>query len=364
MRIRPCFCARLAHMPFKGKQIGRHVLNALMALSVLSGVAQIATRSATGDTWEFDALWQPIMYVSLITAIAVCLVELVAKDRQGNVHAARMFARALVALLIFAFGFDVLFIEDTPLSSTFVFQFVCVIAYQMRNDPNLDRHNPREGGFRGAIPLSFYNLFWIFVICSVAGLVGETIVSFFRDGHWESRAGLVIGPFSPIYGMGAVLITVALNRLEERKAIVLFVVAGVVGAAFEYFAGWFWESAFGIVAWSYESQPFNIHGHTSLLMACVWGAIGLVWMKALLPQVMKLVDLIPLRARVPLTLAFTVVLLVDAILTVICMNCWYLRKLGEPIETPWQEFCAQHFGDEFMQSRFETMSMWTSLADR
>ncbi len=230
--------------------------------------------------------------------------------------------------------------------------------------PSFGQRKPHDEGIRGAIPLSFYNLFWIFVICSVAGLFGETVVSFFRDGRWESRAGFVFGPFSPIYGMGAVLITVALNRLENRSVFALFAVGGIVGAAFEYFAGWFWESAFGIVAWSYEGQPFNFHGHTSLFMVGVWGTAGLLWMKVALPQVMKLIDRIPRRARKPLTLVFAVLLLSDAALTVACLDCWYLRELGVPVETPWQEFCARHFGDEFMQARFETMSMWTSLANR
>jgi len=216
---------------------------------------------------------------------------------------------------------------------------------------------------KGAIPLTFFNLFWIFVIASVVGLFAEVVVSYFADGRWESRAGLVFGPFSPIYGMGAVLFTVFLNLLRDKHPLVQFLIAGVVGASFEYFAGWFWESAFGIVAWSYYQQPFNV-GHTSLFMACVWGVIGTVWIRWALPAVMRLIDLIPMRARVPLTLVGAVFLLSDAVLTVVAMDCWYMRKLGAPIETPWQEFCAQYFDDAFMETRFETMSMWTSLSLR
>ena len=216
----------------------------------------------------------------------------------------------------------------------------------------------------GAIELSFFNLFWIFIIACVVGLLGETVVSFFRDGHWESRAGLIFGPLSPIYGVGALFITLALNRLHDCNPLVLFLVAGIVGAGFEYFAGWFWETNFGIVAWSYEGQPFNFHGHTSLAMACIWGLCGVLWMKLALPAVMKLINRIPQQVRTQATIVCATLLFVDVFLTFASIDCWFLRMSGAPIETPIQEFCVYYFNDQFMQSRFETMSMWTSLANR
>ena len=342
----------------------RHALNTLMLLSVFIGAVQVVSYAALRIDWRLVPLSQTLYYGFLIAGIGFCFVNLVRLDVRNDIRNARMISRALVALIVLALMFDVLFVAETPLSSNFILQFVLVTGYQMHNDPNLDRHNPREGGFKGLIPLSFFNLFWIFVVCSIAGLSIETVVSFFRDGQWESRAGFVFGPLSPIYGVGCVLITAALNRLYARRAIVQFLVAGIAGASFEYFAGWFFEAAFGIVAWSYEGQPFNFHGHTSLLMAGVWGAIGVLWMRFALPTIMSLIDRIPLRARTPLTMAATIVVLADAVLTVVCLDCWYLRKLGNPAETPWQQFCAQYFDDEFMQSRFETMSMWPSLSDR
>ena len=136
------------------RSFSHRALRVLMVVSVLAGIAQIAAYAALQADWEPGSVLRAAPYGAIAAAIAVCMSLLVANDRRGNVRAARMIARSLVALTLSAFFYDVMFVEDTPLSSVFVFQFVLVVAYQMSNDPNLDRHNPRDGGFRGAIPLS------------------------------------------------------------------------------------------------------------------------------------------------------------------------------------------------------------------
>ncbi len=115
-----------------------------------------------------------------------------------------------------------------------------------------------------AVPftLDLYHLMGVFTICCMVGLAGETVVSYFVDGRWESRAGFLWSPFSPIYGVGGVLMTVALKPIDRAPTTVLFGVAAFVGGCFEWVASWFWENAFGIVAWSYLDQPFNIGGRT------------------------------------------------------------------------------------------------------
>ena len=54
-------------------------------------------------------------------------------------------------------------------------------------------------------------LVWIFMGMSVVGLMGETLQHLVAFGELESRAGFIWGPFSPIYGLAAGLLTMLLE---------------------------------------------------------------------------------------------------------------------------------------------------------
>lgn len=221
-----------------------------------------------------------------------------------------------------------------------------------------------EGILARDFHLTFFHLFWIYTITSVLGLFGETLVSFPIDGVWKDRAGLVWGPFSPIFGVGALLMTVFLDRYRQRSWVAMFIAATILGGAFEWAAGTFWEQMFGFVAWSYQDQPFNIGGKTCLGIALVWGLAGLVWMKLLLPLVVGVIELIPERVRKPLTMVCFGLTLVDVAFTLGAFSCWFDRQAGLPVTDDFQRFFATWFGDDFMENRFQTISMYPSLAQR
>lgn len=226
------------------------------------------------------------------------------------------------------------------------------------------RHGAAPKDERRPVEVHFFHLVWLFLLVSFLGLFGETVVSFIVDGHWESRAGFVAGPFSPIYGVGAVLFTVFVNPLRSRSSIALFLSSALVGGLFEYIAGWFFEWRYGIVAWSYASQPMNFHGHTCVGMMVVWGLIGVAWVLWALPRAVALVDRIPEDMRHTLTSIAFALIMADASCTLLAFDCWFLRTSGfEPVDVV-QQFFATCFNDDFMSSRFETMSMWPVLASR
>ncbi len=224
--------------------------------------------------------------------------------------------------------------------------------------------NEEPGREHDEFPIDFFHLFWVFIICSFGGLIIETLVSYPIDGMWKNRAGLIWGPFSPIYGVGGVLFTLVLNPLRNQRLTVLFAVSAIAGGLFEYVAGWFWETAFGIVAWSYVDQPFNIGGHTCLGIALVWGFAGFVWLKLFLPIVYDIIDHIPASIQQGLCMGLAIFMVVDVAVTLIAFTCWFDRQAGIPIESPTQVFFAEHYDDEYMQEHFQTMSMYPSLASR
>lgn len=234
----------------------------------------------------------------------------------------------------------------------------------------------RAKGDRGFIELDFFNLFWVFVVCCVLGLVIETVYHMVvvDPGVYQDRAGMLYGPFSPIYGFGAVLMTVALNRFYRANPIVIFLVSAVIGGLFEAAVSWFMQVGFGAVAWDYSgSTIFGLFpdpiavlfgGRTSTLFMCMWGALGFVWIKVCLPWLLKLINLIPWQARYSFTALCAVLMLVNGIMTLQSLECWYQRESGIAPSSPVEEFYAEHYDDAYMAHRFQSMTITPEDAAR
>lgn len=222
---------------------------------------------------------------------------------------------------------------------------------------------------KGYITLNFFNIFWLFVIACIAGLIVEVIYHMLvvDPGHYQDRAGLLYGPFSPIYGVGAVLMTIALNRFHDKNPIIIFLVSAVIGGAFEFFVSWFMEVAFGIVAWDYSGTFLNIGGRTNFMFMCMWGVLGLVWVKFALPLLLKLINKIPWNWRYVVTGVCAVFMAFDCLMTLASLDCWFQREAGTmDYENPSAivEFCNENYDNDFMTNRFQSMTMNPDNASR
>ena len=60
--------------------------------------------------------------------------------------------------------------------------------------------------------ITIHRIIWYTLLFSVLGLIIETIYCFATTGILESRKGLILGPFCPIYGVGASVLIILLNN--------------------------------------------------------------------------------------------------------------------------------------------------------
>lgn len=333
--------------------------------------------------------------IMLSAASAIILIVFgldLIKDQRRN--AARL-SYVLIAFTVVELLVDVMLQGIGPFLLRPAVQLVILIALSATVDPTLrqerelqrrlqemlDRDAAAEGMLgrdetgEGYIKLNYFNLFWVFFVCSVLGLILEEVwhMVVVDPGVYQDRAGMLFGPFSPIYGFGAVLMTMALNRFYKKNPLIIFLVSALIGGAFEVFVGWVMQTSFGVVSWSYSHirlfgmpDPIAVltGGRTCTPFACMWGLGGLIWIKVLLPRLLKLINMIPWKRRYSATVILTAVMLIDGVMTLQSLDYWYQRVNGTVRNIPVAQFYDKHFDNEYMENRFQSMTMSPKDATR
>ncbi len=211
------------------------------------------------------------------------------------------------------------------------------------------------------LDLNLALLFWIFVVASVLGLFLEDLFHVVVYGGYESRAGLVWGPFSPIYGVGAVALTLFLNRFYYTHDLIIFLIAMVVGATLEYSASWMMETFWHAIAWDYTGTYGSINGRTNFFFGVMWGTLGLFWVRFILPVVKNVQHRFHFRFdggffRV-LSMVLAAFMLVNSFVTVLALHREGERTQGIPPRTQIDVLLDQTFTDEWLQERFHNMTV-------
>ena len=208
---------------------------------------------------------------------------------------------------------------------------------------------------------SFYHLVVIFTVASVLGLILETLWWLVTEGAWQHRYGLVWGPFSPLYGLGAVLLTACLWKLRKMPAWVIFLVSMVVGSALEQFAGSCLEGILGVVSWTYASYPDAITNYVCVRMSLMWGMLGCVWAYSIMPEIIFLLGTPKEPGRTVVVVALTAFLVADIAMTIAVSLRKVARDEGYPATNELERFIDQHYDDEFMRDRFENVEYADSV---
>lgn len=214
----------------------------------------------------------------------------------------------------------------------------------------IDYREKQEAHF--AQGMTFYKLFWVFFIGCFAGVVLETIYCLIQRGHYESRVGLIYGPFNLVYGIGALCLSGALYQFRNRGRVFSFVGGFVVGSVVEYACSWFQEVCFGSTSWDYSNMPYNLNGRICLLYSIFWGILGIFWIKDIYPRMAKWILKIPNKVGKPLTWVLLMFMVFNSVMTLFTSLRWTARREGVEPRNAFEAYLDEHYPDERMQKIF------------
>lgn len=224
--------------------------------------------------------------------------------------------------------------------------------------PNLEKERIRAQ--RKAAPVqvsqvfaagcSFYKLACLFFIGAFLGDIIETIFCRLTAGVWMSRSSVVYGPFSIVWGFGAVLLTAILYRYRDRSDSFVFLFGTVLGGAYEYICSVLSELVFGTVFWDYSHLPFNLGGRINLLYCFFWGIAAVVWLKLCYPRLSKLIEKLPMRVGKILTWVLIVFMAINMLISALALGRYTQRNTTpDPEPTALGQLLDQRFPDERME---------------
>ncbi len=174
--------------------------------------------------------------------------------------------------------------------------------------------------------ITLKQLLWYFIFFSIFGLIIETIFCYATMGILESRKGLIWGPFCPVYGVGACIFIIMLNKYKD-KPLHLFIIGSIIGNVTEYLLSFLLEAIYGMRFWDYSYLEWNLNGRICFKYSLFWGVLALILIKGIKGPIDKLINCIPNNKI--LNLSIFVFLIIDIIATVWAVSAYQERARFE-----------------------------------
>lgn len=200
------------------------------------------------------------------------------------------------------------------------------------------------GFFAGGV--NYYKLFWVFFLASFLGALAETAFMLVTRGVLQNRSGVIWGPFSLVWGLGAVLFTLTFHRMGNKKDLWVFLGGMVLGGGYEYVCSWFQEVVFGACFWDYSHLPLNINGRVSVFHCLFWGLAAVVWVELIYPLLCRILAVIPNRGGRGLTWALTLFMVCNMAVSAAALGRMDERQLGLPASNTVELFLDRRYPDE------------------
>lgn len=206
----------------------------------------------------------------------------------------------------------------------------------------------------------FPKLVFIFVLGCSIGVYYEQLLTLFHhymiDGSivWESRRGVIYGPFNPLYGAGIVVMTVLLARKKYPWYITLLYGA-LAGGIFEYLISYLQEWAIGTTSWDYTGYFLEIGGRTTVPFMVFWGTGGLIFAYVVYPFISKQIEKIPYNLGMMITRALVIFMMFNMLISWTALFRQTMRRQGYKPYTVVGKLYDKIYTDEYLGHYFPNM---------
>ena len=175
--------------------------------------------------------------------------------------------------------------------------------------------DPKQSQLAGNVSFlrcyTVWSIILMFFLFAFAGWIWEVSLHLVKEGTFVNR-GMLHGPWLPIYGYGGTLILVLLTRF--RKNILLEFVLGIVLSGFvEFMTSWVLETTKGMKWWDYSGYFLNIQGRICAEGLLIFGVAGLIVVYALAPFADNLIEKLPGRSAVAISVVLLSIFAVDQV---------------------------------------------------
>ena len=176
-------------------------------------------------------------------------------------------------------------------------------------------------------------------------------------GELISRSSLLYGPFSLVWGLAAVLLTLVFHRMDDQSAGKIFAVGTVLGGVYEYICSWVQEALFGACFWDYRHLPLNLNGRINLVFCLFWGAAALVWVRSVYPALCAAIDRVPRRTGRRIVRAAALFLVCSTALSAAALCRMDQRRREVPASGTVTRFLDEVYPDSRLKDRYPNMGI-------
>lgn len=163
-----------------------------------------------------------------------------------------------------------------------------------------------------------YKYIIYFFVYAFLGWVCESIYCSVGNKRIINR-GFLNGPLCPIYGIGALVIILLLQKYKN-SVVSVFTIGLIITSILEYITGYILEKLFNTKWWDYSKRPFNINGRVCIKNSVLFGILSVVVVEIIHPQIIKYINSINITYIFILTISLSFLLLIDIVMTIYALN--------------------------------------------